>query len=152
MLKKLISIKPIMVATTAAITMLLATGCNQATPIAKVQKSFKTAYHINDLKEAVAKAAKDNQWEVIQTHTQTIELKKEFVKHKRKAGSVNRWKRVEEKYDVNAVVALNGHQLTITATQESIRKMEKRDQTHLFNDHLAKLEKAIYTNLIEHSL
>ncbi len=141
--------------TAALFSLLFLSGCSQMradVPVASVQKSFKTSFDKTDLHDVISLAAKEHGWEVVQTPAsktgQTLELKKEFVKYERKIGRAQRWTKVAEEYDVIAIVTFDSTSLSITPSVNSVEKMEKNLQKHLFNEELAKLETTIYNKLV----
>lgn len=126
-------------------------GCTHspALPIAKVQKDFKQDLDVKTLSTAIADAAKEKQWDIVNQTPTSMSLKKTYQKSQLLTTTHERWRRVSVNNDVYVTVDMNQKSFQINLADQSEHKLKTDADRELFNEDLVKLEQAIYTKLTQ---
>ncbi len=150
MLKKAVSNKFFI--TSLLLSTFLISGCTHSpasTPVASIQKTFSNELDIELLQEAITKAAEKNNWDIIEPTLQSINLKKSYVVKKREVSALRTKRRYKPaiKKDLYVNVDLNKKYFMIKPAQKYEELIKSESQRKQFNQELANLEEAIYTEL-----
>lgn len=120
------------------------------TPISKVQKDFKNDFDVKTLNNAIANAAKEKDWDIINQTPTSMSLKKTYQKVRvLTSPPYDRWKRVTVNNDIYVNVDMNQKSFKINLSDQSEQSLKTDSDRELFNEDLVNLEKAIYANLTE---
>lgn len=131
---------------------LLMSGCNHSpslTPITKIQKDFKNDYDVKILSQAIANAANEKEWDIVNQTPTSMSLKKTYQKIRILTTTHERWKRVTENNDIYVNVDMNQKSYKINLSDQSEKSLKTDSDRELFNADLVNLEKAIYMKLSE---
>ncbi len=129
----------------------LMSGCTHspALPIAKIEKEFKNDFDVKTLSTAIADAAKEKEWNVVNQTSTSMSLKKTYQKSQLLTTTHERWRRVTVDNDVYVTVNMNQKSFKINLADQSEHALKTDSDRELFNEDLVKLEKAIYTKLTQ---
>jgi hypothetical protein len=125
-------------------------GCanSPALPIAKVQKDFKNDFDVKVLNQAIANAAKEKNWDIVNQTPTSISLKKRY-QTQTYLSPIERWKRVTANNDIYANVEMNQKFFKINLSDKSEELLKTDSDRELLNEDIKNLEKAIYGELTE---
>lgn len=118
------------------------------TPISKVQKDFKNDFDVKTLSNAIANAAKEKDWDIVNQTPTSMSLKKRY-QTQTYLSPIERWKRVTIDNDIYVNVDMNQKSFKINLADQSEQSLKTDSDRELFNADLGNLEKAIYTKLTE---
>lgn len=155
MLKKSIYNKlslPLLILSTLVIS-----GCSHSpstAPVSTIQKNFKNDFDVDILKDVITKAADKNDWEIIGSASDSIDLQKTYTIKKRgiPVRRADRRYKTGVKYEVYVNVDINKKSFTIKPSKMYEQSFNSDSQIEKFNKELAKLEDAIYLELVPHLL
>ncbi len=131
-----------------AASAIMFSGCSQSspsTPVAKVNKTFKTPLSNAAFGEALKKAASMKEWKVASADSTTYRLQKSYTKTHPEILEAE-----VTHYNVYVNVTLDNNVLTIEPLASTVDTLSDHGSKHEFNSDLASLEKAIYVELIPH--
>lgn len=137
------------------LSILIVSGCSHspsATPLETVQKNFKSDFDTDALKEAIAKAAEKNDWDVLDQESQSINLKKTYSIKKRELSSL----RTKHRYkpavtnEIYVNVDVSNRSFTIKPSQGYEQTFRHDCDKKLFNKELGNLEDAINLELVSY--
>lgn len=118
------------------------------TPISKVQKDFKNDFDVKVLNQAIANAAKEKNWDIVNQTPTSMSLKKRY-QTQTYLSPIERWKRVTIDNDIYVNVDMNQKSFKINLADQSEQSLKTDSDRELFNADLGNLEKAIYMKLTE---
>lgn len=126
-------------------------GCANSlalTPISKVQKDFKNVFDVKVLNQAIANAAKEKNWDIVNQTPTSMSLKKRY-QTQTYLSPIERWKRVTVNNDIYANVEINPKFFKINLADKSEQSLKMDSDRELLNEDIKNLEKAIYGELTE---
>jgi hypothetical protein len=155
MLKK--SIRNTLSVTSLMLFALVISGCSHSpsvTPVSTIQKNFTNDLDVEILKDAVTKAAEKNDWDIMDSLAQSVNLKKTYIVKKRGIPTRRADRRYKHgiKKEVYVNVDINEKSVTIKPLKNYEQSFKNDSQRKQFNQELAKLEDAIYLELVPHLL
>jgi len=155
MLKK--SIRNTLSVTSLMLFTLVISGCSHSpsvTPVSAIEKNFTNDLDVEILKDAVTKAAEKNDWDIIDSLAQSVNLKKTYIVKKRGIPTRRADRRYKHgiKKEVYVNVDINEKSVTIKPLKNYEQSFKNYSQRKQFNQELAKLEDAIYLELVPHLL
>ena len=136
---------------------LIMSGCSHSPsvePVSSIQKNFTNEFDVEILKDAIAKAAEKNDWDIIDPTSQSINLKKTYTIKKRGISPIraNRRYKPEVKNDIYVNVDIDKRFFKIKPFAEHEQSFKGDLDRKQFNKELTNLEKAIYLELVPHLL
>lgn len=128
-------------------------ACSKAsavTPVSHIEKKFKNSYDMHILKSAIETAALKKSWEILNTTSESISLKRSYTIKVRdhKETKVKRHQRVSVEKELYLNIVFNENSLKITIADQSRESFKSDFDKEQLNTFIDTLKAAIYTELL----